>query len=309
METTAPTLGKQLPRPAQYRVIDGTLYVRETLPFQYDITVHDLGHGHVEAAVMPRYGWSESDQLSPSALADYTASQGSVWDSVRGAWVPYVPTALELLDKAAMNRSRSSRRARTKVRRLCKAKALTTMVTLTYRDNVTDRARMARDFDVFVKRVRRVVPDFQYVCVFEKQKRGAWHAHIAVPRVLSHYLHKGALVRSYDLLRSLWRGVVGVDGGNVDVSRQKRLKRSVARLASYLSKYITKGFEDAVDAGDSYRASGRALPKPMRFQSLSSSLFDGLMSLHDLLAKEVSTTGEFHNALLDCGGYYLVLSP
>ena len=32
----------------------------------------------------------------------------------------------------------------------------------------------------------------QYVCVFEEQKRGAWHAHLAVQRVQSHYLHKGA---------------------------------------------------------------------------------------------------------------------
>jgi hypothetical protein len=38
----------------------------------------------------------------------------------------------------------------------------------------------------------------------------------------------------------MWRGVVGVDGGNVDVSRNKRIGRSAARLASYLSKYISK---------------------------------------------------------------------
>ena len=119
---------------------------------------------------------------------------------------------------------------------------MTVLLTLTYRENMTDRDRMQRDFDVFMKRLRRVAPAAQYVCVFERQKRGAWHAHIAVPRVLSHYVYKGQLVRSYDLLRSLWRGVVGADNGNVDVSRNKRVNRSSAKLASYLSKYIGKDF-------------------------------------------------------------------
>lgn len=298
-----------LERPHQYRVIGDCLYRRDSLPYQQEIRVHDLGHGHIEATVMPRYGWSEIDLLSPSALADHAAAQTSVWSRAVGDWVPAVPTPAELLDKAAYNLERSARRAKTKVRRLCKAKALTTMLTLTYRENVQDRARMARDFDVFVKRVRRVVPDFQYVCVFERQKRGAWHAHIAVPRVLSHYMHKGTLVRSYDLLRSLWRGVVGSDGGNVDVSRQKRLKRSTARLASYLSKYITKGFAEATGSGDSYRASGRALPKPMVFQSLSGDLGAGILHLVELLGSEVAACREFHQAMLDCGGYFLTLSP
>ena len=139
------------------------------------------------------------------------------------------------------------------------------MLTLTYQENMTDRARMARDFDVFMKRIRRIFPAFEYVCVFEEQQRGAWHAHIAVKRVLSHYLHKGALVKSYDLLRAVWRAVVGK--GNVDVSRARRhSQRNISKLASYLTKYLTKTFEDG-GAGDSYRASGKALPKPVVVRS------------------------------------------
>ena len=45
------------------------------------------------------------------------------------------------------------------------------MLTLTYQENMTDRARMARDFDVFMKRIRRIFPAFEYVCVFEEQQR------------------------------------------------------------------------------------------------------------------------------------------
>lgn len=295
-------------RPHQYRVIGDCLYRRDALPYAQEVRIHQLGNGHLEASVMPRYGWSEIDALSPQALSDYESSQSSTWSAAMGSWVPSVLTQQELLDKAARNVERSSRRAKTKVRRLCKLKGLTTMLTLTYRDNVEDRGRMARDFDVFVKRVRRVIPDFQYVCVFERQKRGCWHAHIAVKRVLSHYVQKGQLVRSYDLLRSFWRGVVGVDGGNVDVSRQKRLGRSEARLASYLSKYISKGFSESSGAGDSYRASGRALPKPMVFQSASGDLSAGITALFDLIGPEVLSSRHFHQALLDCGGYFLTLS-
>lgn len=310
METTSDI---SLDRPHRYKVIGDCLYRRDSTPYTQEIKIHALGHGHIEATVLPRYAWSEIDLLTPEAYEAHVMSHTHRWQKITEkpfiGWVPLIPTDQELLDKAARNRERSSRRAKTKVRRLCKAKALTTMVTLTYRENQQDRSRMARDFDVFIKRVRRVVPDFQYVCVFERQKRGAWHAHLAVPRVLSHYMHQGTLVRSYDLLRSLWRGVVGLDGGNVDVSRQKRLKRSTARLASYLSKYISKGFAEAVDAGDSYRASGKALPKPMVFHSGGASLNDGIGKLCiDLLGPELASAREFHMALLDCGGFYLTLS-
>ena len=290
-----------------HKIIGDTLYTRHPKPYAHELRIHDLGHGHLEAVVMPRYAWEEVGCLSPAALADHAAAQGSIW--VDGAWQEYKPTQAELLDRAALNRERSARRAKTKVRRLCKHKGLTTMVTLTYRENMTDRARMARDFDVFVKRLRRVIPDFQYVCVFERQKRGAYHAHIAVPRVLSHYLHKGVMVKSYDLLRSAWRAVVGLDGGNIDVARSKRVGRSAARLASYLSKYIAKEFDQAIDAGDSYRASGRALPRAVVLLSAHQLLHEAAGDLVELLGPELKGCREFHQALLDCGGFFVVLSP
>ena len=281
------------------------MFVRHPEPYAQTLRVHDLGHGHTEATVQPVYGWSEVGNLSPSALADYEMAAGHSY--VDSAWIKTPPPSpAECLDKLARNRDRSSRRARTKVRRLCKNRGLTVMLTLTYRENMTDRSRMARDFDVFVKRLRRVVPDFQYVCVFEKQKRGAYHAHIAVPRVLSHYLHKGVLTRSYGLLRAMWRAVVGADNGNVDVSRNKRISRSSSRLAAYIAKYIGKGFDDG-DEGDSYRASGRALPPPIVVRDLSPDSFESFMQACELLGPEM-LRGEFHSAFLDGGGSYISIS-
>jgi hypothetical protein len=262
-----------------------------------------LGHGHVEATALPRYAWHEVDGISAQAAADYADCLAN----------PPEPSKLELLDRAAANRAKSTRRARTQVRRLAKWKGLTVLLTLTYKENVTDRGRMARDFDVFVKRVRRVIPTFEYVCVFERQKRGAWHAHIAVPRILSHYVHKGLLVRSYDLLRSMWRGVVGTyqdrPGGNVDVSRNRRVNRSSAKLAAYLSKYIGKTFDQAERNVNSYSASGRTLPPAVHERVLTSDQAGAIAALVDLLRIEVDQPCEFHQALIDGGGFFLCLSP
>ena len=116
---------------------------------------------------------------------------------------------------------------------------------------------------------------------------------------------KGVLVKSYDLLRAVWRAVVGE--GNVDVSRSIRHgQRKPGKLAAYLSKYISKGFEDG--QGNSYRASGAALPKPVVMRSLAS---DGKAAAEELwgLLRSFWPGAEFHGAWLDAGGYYLSLSP
>ena len=117
---------------------------------------------------MPGLSWMPL----PKALSRAADAQGNVWDSSAGEWVPSTSCGRDLEERAAANRERSARRAKTQVRRLIKAKNLDTMLTLTYRENMTDRARMARDFDVFMKRIRRIFPSFEYVCVFEEQKRG-----------------------------------------------------------------------------------------------------------------------------------------
>lgn len=282
-----------------HRIIDGTLYTRHETPYAHDIKVHDLGHGHVEAVILPRYGWQEVCALQERARLDLAAI---LLAGDAGL------TPAEQQAKAAENRERATRRARTKVRRLAKTKGLTVLLTLTYRENMVDRDRMQRDLDVFLKRVRRVIPGFQYVCVFERQKRGAWHAHLAVEKVLSHYLAGGKLVRSYDLLRSMWRGVVGPDNGNVDVSRNKRLSRSAAKLAAYLSKYIGKTFDQTEKHVNAYSASGRALPRAVHFRSDSPLLTHALSTLFDLIDKEVSASDLFHTAC-DGGGWFVCLSP
>lgn len=289
-----------------HRIIAGTLYERHPTPYAYDLRVLDLGAGHVEAMAQPRYAWHEVDQLEPCALRDWQAYDPDFWGVARN---PPEPSDKEKLDRLAMNRTRSTRRARTKVRRLVKWKQLTTMLTLTYRDNMTDREQANRDLDVFIKRVRRILPQWQYLAVAERQKRGAWHWHLAIAPIAGHYLVRGHLVKSYDLLRSIWRGVIGGEG-NVDVKRA-RAGRSISKLASYLSKYIGKSFGDGTAAkwANSYSVSGNDLPDSICERLLGATQLDAIRALVDLVQADIVPNGEFYQALLSGGGYYLVLGP
>lgn len=296
-----------------HRIIAGTLYARTPAPISHDLTVHDLGNGHIEGICMPRYGWEEVGPVEGPALADWEAYKP---DFFGRATNPPPLTERELLDRAVADRERSTRRARTKVRRLAKLKLLTELLTLTYREHVTDRARMQRDFDVFMKRLKRVFPGFEYVCVFERTKKGCWHAHIAVRRLLPMYAmtdKRGRvrqLVKSYDLLRSMWRAVVGNDNGNIDVSRGRAVRRSVAKLAAYLAKYIGKSFDQAAPKyANSYSTDARDLPDSIKERVASPLLADAISQLVQLVDPEASNGAQWQQCLLDGGGWFLCLSP
>ena len=139
------------------------------------------------------------------------------------------------------------------------------MLTLTYRENMMDRAHGAR-----ISHLHEAHPSHLSWLRVRVRLRGteAWcmacpSGRAACPESL---LAQGVLVKSYDLLRAVWRAVVGQ--GNVDISRARRhSQRNIAKLAAYLSKYLSKTF-DAGGVGDSYRASGKSSPKPVVVRSL-----------------------------------------
>jgi len=143
----------------------------------------------------------------------------------------------------------AAKRAKQQVRLRCKAISADRMITLTYRENMMDKARLKKDFDALRRRLGRV-QDFQYVAVAERQKRGAWHLHIAV---------KGR--QNYRVLRSIWRSIVGEDNGNIDVRNPFKERGLRHRLASYISKYITKDFaEHALNEKRYWTSRGVVIP-------------------------------------------------
>jgi hypothetical protein len=119
------------------------------------------------------------------------------------------------------------------------------MLTLTYRENRTDARQCHTDFTRFIRLVREVMPGYKYVAVLERQKRGAGHWHLAV-----------AGWQKVPVLRALWRRVVG--DGNIDArsfANRGRPGDCSARLANYLSKYITKSIDEHVEFVHRYRRS------------------------------------------------------
>jgi hypothetical protein len=106
------------------------------------------------------------------------------------------------------------------------------LLTLTYRENITDFNQACSDLSKFVRAVRCAQPDWIYIAVAEQQKRGAWHWHMAV---------RGR--QDVELLRSCWRHIVGE--GNIDVNPPKGTGNTrLLGLVKYLGKYLAKGFAE-----------------------------------------------------------------
>lgn len=215
------------------RTIDGVAYLGKPAPY-FKLKAHDLGHGHLEVSayrpiVYEELDWPLEQVRDHEEMVERYREEHA--DEVR-----------------EKHRARAAKRAKTQVRRLCKVMGAVSLVTLTYRENQTDLDLCKKHLKEFVRRVRRVWPEFMGIAAFEKQKRGAWHVHLATPRVPSELEKNGVKVKSFNLLRSIWRSVVGLDNGNIDVKNRKRnSKRSPAKLAAYLSKYIMKAFAEGVD--------------------------------------------------------------
>ncbi len=141
------------------------------------------------------------------------------------------------------NIKRSKARTKAEVRRKCMAMGADHLLTLTYRENKTDKEETMHDVEVFIRKVHEKLPGWKYVMVPERQKRGAIHFHVAV---------KG--FQDVIFLRNVWRETVAE--GNIDI-KYKEMKAQngkwkkgnsytwgKADLATYLAKYITKEPEE-----------------------------------------------------------------
>lgn len=125
------------------------------------------------------------------------------------------------------------------------------LLTLTYRENMTEVGRAEKDLRLFLKLVRERYPEFPYVAVWERQKRGAIHWHLGVVEF-----------QDVRFLRSCWLEVVGEGNGNIDVRGPRGGKSSCVSLARYIAKYILKGQEERRRGQHRYRCSvGIVVPK------------------------------------------------
>ena len=143
------------------------------------------------------------------------------------------------------NQERAFRRAKSKCRKLAMTMNADRLLTLTTRELISDRAVFDKLFVRFIKAVHRAYPNWKYVDVAELQKRGAWHAHLAV-----------AGFQDVAYLRKCWTELVD---GNIDVTSPRvkgNKKKASAMCAAYLTKYMSKAFKELHESGKyRYRAS------------------------------------------------------
>jgi hypothetical protein len=176
----------------------------------------------------------------------------------------------------------AGKRAKKNVRLCCKEIGADRMVTLTYRENMVDRDRALGDWKKFCRRLGKTKA-FYYVAVIEMQQRGAIHFHVAV---------RGR--QSYQLLRSIWQDVVGLDQegrkmGQVNVRDPHRFgfgKNGAHKLASYIAKYCSKQME-VRDLNEKryFRSRGIVLPESVSWRLASTSMLHAVQTAF-LIASE-----------------------
>lgn len=204
---------------------------------------------------------------------EYSARRETLWEEVDPADIGNLDRAIlaienrrlgetdsERAERARRNCVRSSGRARKVVRRTCKAMGATTLLTLTYRALEVDLVRVKLDLKLFAQRMQRLYPEFCFVAAFERQKRGAWHMHLACRKLPDLLPAKnGVKVRRFNVIRAVWRAVVKEREGNIDVSRRAQTIRSAARIASYIASYIAKDFTAGEKWSNRYAVYGGAM--------------------------------------------------
>jgi hypothetical protein len=217
---------------------------------KYKITLTDYGNG------LGEIGWSFIHSYQPNKAARGTS------------------------ENKEANQDRSVRRAKSRMRKLILSTNADHLLTLTYRNNMMDFNQACADLTKFIRYVRKNIPDWIYIAVAEKQKRGAWHWHLAV---------RGR--QDIPRLRQAWLNTV--KDGNIDINPPKgKAQHRQLMLVRYLSKYLAKTFTEN-DHGlnaKRYRVS-RGIDVPSRSIHLPESEANAVQFALDTLKTQIGSVG------------------
>jgi hypothetical protein len=148
----------------------------------------------------------------------------------RGGGAKRENSSKDEMDESVLKKSQG--RAKKQVRYKSLMMNADRMLTLTYRENMTDQDQAWSDLKKFSRLMKEEFGEkWQYICVPERQKRGAIHFHMAISGFFPV-----ATVRKH------WRAVVG--DGNIDITSPRiaieKNSWNPKRIANYLGKYLTK---------------------------------------------------------------------
>lgn len=222
---------------------------------RYRLKLREFPNGHAEAVVTTEY--PDPQRTLERAIKRDLRALAFKWDGSRQD-----------------NIERAVRRAKQDVRHRCKAMAVNSLWTLTFRRNVTDRATALRCLDLFRRRVVKVLGDWRYIAVLERQDRGAWHIHLATHALPTRLLQGGVKVKSWDVMRAVWRSAAGDLGGNFDEAKRgkrwgngDRAIRGTGAIARYIAGYVAKDMHES-ELGQKRYSSSRDIEVPAAYTAV-----------------------------------------
>lgn len=202
-------------------------------------------------------------------------------------------------ERSAESLERSRFRASQKVRYHAKNIAANRLLTLTKRETDATGFSTAdewqQDWARFCRVYKKYYPGqpFMFVAVLEQHK-GSEHLHLHIATYSKHKM-------PIEVMRGIWWEVCGGRGmGNVDVRYiRQQGQHGTARIAKYLSKYISKGFEDLERFNKKrYWVSDRDLPEAQR-------IWLHARTLGEAIAEVFNRSGGAINLGSDGGGFFI----
>lgn len=243
------------------RIVDGIAYEGKYSDSAYDVRVWEK-NGHREISAQRVVEWTE---IGPAPDWSHLAEPNPERDAEDAA------------ERKAAALKRNASRAKTACRRFIKTMGFNEMATLTYRENQTDEALCKEHFRAWCRIMAQAVPGFGYCAGYETQDRGSWHVHAAIyklPAKIARKVRKPdgswreVNIDGWRFGTAIWRSIVGKDNGLCFIGgkgdRAKAARRSLAKMAAYVSKYILKHAESFPEGKQRYTHSkGEPVPKSM----------------------------------------------
>ncbi|TAM39758.1 MAG: hypothetical protein EPN61_12015 [Burkholderiaceae bacterium] len=250
------------------RIVDGILFEGKRVANCFDVKTWSA-NGVMERSIRPVMEWTE---LGPAP--------GPLFDLFGNLMEPTPASDAELEEKRQRKLQQSAMRAKTMCRRVIITEGFDELLTLTYRENQTDRDLCKAHFKEWYRRMKRALKTFRFCASFEVQQRGAMHIHIATHKLPEHAHYKGVKIKAWQLGTRIWRDIVGADnglcfvGGKSKFGKGRRKNMSLAKMASYVSKYIMKDYENAPEQSNRYSRSNGTVVGEVHTMRLNGSLLD-----------------------------------